>query len=418
MSPGNRRSGINLRVAILIAFAALVLASAAMASPQRADAPITAQAGDDDIATLLEIAEKAYEREMCPQVIAQLREVEARAPERVDGVSYYRWGYCSAKQKQPDAEKYYLEARKRLDEAASSPDARLDTHFYRVNSLVNLELEEDARNAAKEAVSRWEKGTLVVPAEDPEAWFRLGKLFRDAGDPKGAAEPFSRALGLVEQGGHTLRAAYIERIARGAVDAGDGELGARATALLKDSSSEGPEELLRLGRVEVGAGKLDEARQTFQRARAAGGDAGMQAQYSMEAVKRGQEVRKKGLEPTTSLADGRPLADLDRGELRSEIAALIGPIGEALQGAAIEVPRRSGKGTKPAPAPDVAKRLSELQAQLSGLLLESVRRGAPLREWAVSGGFAHLVHNELTKIFVAERRKQRAEESAKAPDKP
>ncbi|RMF72027.1 MAG: hypothetical protein D6738_12425, partial [Acidobacteria bacterium] len=287
-----------------------------------------------------------------------------------------------------------------------------EAHFYLVNALLNLGRVEEARRAAGEAVARWKAGRLTVAQDRPDAWFRLGKRFRDAGDDKGALEPFRRALDAEVAHPGTLRDAYLERIADGARAAGDTALARRAQALLDARRPGDPENLLRAARTALAEGRLDEARAAFNALRRRRGDLGMAAQYAAMVIDRIEEVRKADLEPATSLADGTPLAEVDdlAGALRETAARAFA----ALDGEAVEKPRKKAKGVRLVPSAQARRELLLVEAEFAGLLREAVVRGAPLREWAVQGGYAPLIHHRWTKLFAQRAEKRRAAKAAPA----
>ena len=69
-------------------------------------------------------------------------------------------------------------------------------------------------------------------------------------------------------------------------------------------------------------------------------------------------------------------------------------------GHTVEVPRKKGIGSRPAPNPEDAAALKTLQGRFTGLLLDAVRRQAPLQEWCVVDGYPPLVHNPWATLYV------------------
>ncbi len=350
-------------------------------------------------------AAAAYEAGRCADVLAAFGGLSAAETDALDGVSLYRWGFCAGAMRQGDAFAYYRRAAEKLQTEAASPYAPLDVHFYRVNALLNLDLAADARAAAALAVERWNAGTLTVPQEDPTAWFRLGKLHYDAGDIAGSMVPFGRALDLAEENPGSLRSAYLERIANYAQQAGDEKTMARANDLLLGSpgtaSGESPAQR---ARALVRAGRYAEARDLLEPLTRDRGDLGMTAQYTIGALDRAGEVLARGaqLDPRASSAEG---SETYPGSMSLE-AALVTTGQEAWaaigSGRVVEAPRknRALPGTRPVASRTTIEQLTPIEARFAGLLLDAVGSGAPLREWAVQGGFAPLVLQPWERLVV------------------
>lgn len=359
-----------------------------------------AQAPADDVQAMVTRIAGAYENGRCAQVVAFCDQLAQQDPDAIDGITHYRWGFCQARIRRGDPAVHYERAAEMLTQAVSGDGGGgLEEHFYRVNALINLQRPADAVAAARDAVKAWNEGYLLLSEGDPTSWFRLGKLFRDAGDLSGALDPFARALDLAESG-HRLRDAYVERIARGAREAGDQALAARASALLGERAAATPADQLRLARTRLAAGDLAGAREAFLQADQAQGSAGMVGQYALEALDRAEEVRSWGLEPVRVLPDGSALATLPLDRLQRELieASRLGY--EIIGRPTVERPRKKGSGTRPGATPENIDAIREHQARFAGLLLEALRRGAPIREWSVQGGFGPLIHHRWLKLHL------------------
>ncbi len=380
-----------------------VLALALLAVPAAGSAPAGTGGPDAALAAMSRAAE-SYEAGRCAEVLAAFETLDEAARAGLDGLAHYRWGYCTGALRRGDPVPHYREAA-RLLSAAAGTSQDLGTHFYLVNALLNLGRADEAAAAARRAVALWKSGRLTVPQGRPNAWFRLGKLFRDAGDAKGALDPFRRALDAEVTHAGTLRTAYLERIADGARQAGDVALAERAQSLLDARRPGDPKNLVRRARTLLAADKLDEAQAAFDAVRRRGGDLGMAAQYASSVIDRIREVRKEGLEPATALADGTPLAEVT--DLAAALRDAAGRASQALAGPAEERRRRKGEGVRFVPTPAAKAELLLVQAEFVGLLREAAVRGAPLREWAVQGGYAPLIHHRWIKLF-----RQRAEQAA------
>lgn len=350
-------------------------------------------------------AAAAYDAGRCAEVLSLLEGLPADAAAALDGVSLYRWGFCAGSTGRGDAYSYYRRAAEKLQAETAAPGAPLDAYFYRVNALLNLDLTSEAAAAAKQAVERYQAGTLTVPQDDAGAWFRLGKLFNDAGDPQGAMTPFGRALDAAAARPGALRTAYLERIANAARLAGNDAIAQRANALLLPAGSgpgAAPDNPLQRMRALVRAGQYDEASKLLTELARDRGDLGMIAQYAQGALDRVREVTARGgrPEPRASV-EGRSYP----GTLSLEEAlAATGREGWAAigEGRVVEVPRknRSLPGTRPAASAETMERLLPIESRFAGLLLDAVSSGAPLREWAVQGGFAPLILQPWERLVI------------------
>ncbi len=372
----------------------LVLCVAVPAAGRAADAPQSVTA------TQIERAAKAYDQGNCREVLAAFGAVPNAEQElSLDGLSQYRWGYCLGATGQPGGPERYKRASEVLVLETQSKAARLEAYFYGVNALLNLDRRDEAARIAQLALERYRGGTLTVPADEPQSWFQLGKLFRDAGDPKGALEPFTRALTEAEKGRRTLRSAYLERIADAAGEQHDGELGRRALALLARNSP-GTESGPQQARLLVAEGRLQEARDTFARSARGAGDAASDAQYAVALLDRALELGPQ-LKPVTVDGSGQPLTGLSRDDLRKLAADAARDGYAAMTGRVVEVPRPNGKpGTRPMPAPEDAVRVGAAEARWSGALIEALRRGQSLQEWAVQDGYPALFFAPWSSLFV------------------
>lgn len=350
----------------------------------------------DEAEALVERIASAYEESQCARVVTLCEQLERRWPESVDGVTLYRWGFCESRAGRGSPDRYERAA-SLLGKRVAAGRAGLDHHFYRVNALINLRRSEQAVDAAEQAVESWESGSLTVDEDDPAAWFRLGKLHRDSGNLEGAMEPFARALELAEQGA-ALRDAYVERIARGAREAGQPDLAGRAAELLASRDPQAPGAALRLARTRLAAGDLDGARRAFRQARGASGPAGMTAQYGLRAIRRAKQVERWGRDPITELSDGRPLSGLALKELQRELSETAAEAFRVIRRPTVERARKRGPGTRPGASPETIRLVKEVQSRFAGLLVEALRRGAPLRAWSVQGGFGPLIYHDWFKL--------------------
>lgn len=356
-----------------------------------------AQAPASPVPGLIDRAARAYEAGNCPEVLAALEAIpEPNRALAVDGVSHYRWGFCLAALRRPGAEAHYRDAAALLGEEARGKATRVEAPFYQVNALLNLGKPDDARAAAAAATQRWSQGTLTVAADDPTGWFQLAKLFRDAGNPQGALEPARRAMAAHAKGPRRLRAAYLERIADLALEQKDVELARQANEALGGATGPGAE--LREARVRIAAGDLAGAKALLDPAARRAGEAATDARYVVAALDRVLELEGWGLAPVAPAGAGASLAldDVRRG-LGETARAASAAIDRANP---VEMPKLRGPGTRPGPSPAFERELRDLQARFAGFLVEALRRGAPLQEWAVVDGYPQLLHNPWLAVFV------------------
>ncbi len=373
---------------------------------------VSSSAEGPDLEALRAKARAAYDQGRCEVVLATYNEVGMRDGLLIEGVDNYRIGFCIAYLNRGDPTSYYEAAARELAEATTAPSAGLMSYFYQVNALLNLHRNEEATLAARRAIERFEAGQLVVPEDEAESWFRLGKLFRDAGDPKGALVPFDQALDAAEKG-HMIRAPYLERIARGAGDAGDAKLARRAGALLAASSSGDRDASLRLGRVMLSAGDLSSAKTAFGAAAKARGEAGLAGQYSLRIVNRVEELEHWQIPLLETLPDGRALSALAPTDLQEELAKAAQVAFLAMQGRAAEAPRKNKPGTRPVPLPETTRAMHDAQQVFASLARIAIQRGYPIREWAIGGGYTPLLYHPWRRIFVNHIRQQRQDQLIK-----
>ncbi|UCF67014.1 MAG: hypothetical protein JSV80_14705 [Acidobacteriota bacterium] len=394
---------VSLLGPLFFALVASGLAFLAAVSPARGQAA----SPPAEVLDQLERAGEAYEAGQCSRVLAIYAAIERDQPGQLDGIAHYRRGFCSEFLGRGPGRPDYQAAAALLADEVQHPTAPLEAHFYRVNALLNLEQVDQSKAAAQQAVAAWKAGSLLVAQDSPDAWFRLGKLFRDAGDGPGAVEPFRRALETAEKRQLPLRTAYLERIVRAAREVNAGQLLLMASKELEKVAPQSPRASIGLARARLAQGDLNGARETYGALKSERGDVGMEAQYALAAIDRAEEVSEAGLAPMRELADGRPLSSLSIEELRESLVSLVKDVANAMSGPAIEVPRKRRPGTRMAPAPELRDELWDLQARFSGVLLECAQRGVPMREWAISHGFAQLVYSPLEKVFVHQQRERR-----------
>ena len=140
------------------------------------------------------------------------------------------------------------------------------------------------------------------------------------------------------------------------------------------------------------------------------GEVALAAKYASQVLIRAQELSTWGLSPATTTEDGRSLGALEQGELTSQVAAASREAWEAFSGRSVEVPRKKRPGTRPAPHPETARAMHQAQAHLTGVLIEAIKRGAPLREWNVKLGIGPLLFHPWKKLFVQQANKTRADQ--------
>ena len=347
----------------------------------------------------------AYDAGRCTQVLGIFEALPEASVAALDGVSHYRWGFCMGSLRKGSPLEQYRESARKLAVEAAAEDASVDAFFYRVNALLNVQEGDEARKAAASAVERWKGGTLTVAQDDARAWFRLGKLHRDAGKAKDAKEPFQRALALHGKNSPKLNEAYLQRIADGLRAAGDDEGAVKALSALQSLRPADPQSALREARTLVAGGDYEGARKLVQKARAGRGDTAMLAQYTFYSIERLQELAKWDLLPAESLADGTPIVEAD---LRAELTASAREAFQTFQGAYVEVPRKKDKSqTRIQPTDETSDQMHITQSIFCGLLKEAVLRGAPLREWAIADGYAPLIHHPWRRLFRQQAQKRK-----------
>ncbi len=364
--------------------------------------------GTDPISAQIDRAAKAYDQGDCQEVLAAF--LALPDPEHdlaLDGLSQYRWGFCAGLLRQGDPGPHFRAAADILADELKSPNPRLEAFFYRTNALLNLKRQDEAAATARAAIERWTAGKLTVPADDAGAWFQLGKLFVDGGDAKGAAPHFRRALDAAAAAHKPLRQAYVERIADFALAQRDSVLARKAADALSTADPNSLPAMERSGRLLVALGDYTAARDRLRQALRVPGEAAVDVQYMAAALDRVLEVSQWGEKPRETLPEGRPVSGLTDEELKAALRDCAKAF-QDVNGPVVEVPRPTGAGTRPAPHPEVAARLHEIQTRFAGLLVEAMRRQASLQEWSVPDGYAMLIHTPWANAFIQKVDKDRA----------
>jgi hypothetical protein len=373
------------RVGVSVSICALLFFATAIAAPSA------------DVATVSARAAEAYDAGDCARVLTLYEGVAENERSALDGLSHYRWGFCLGALRRGDPQAHFRRAVEALS-AATKNGGSLDERFYLVNAHLNLRETDEARAQANAAVEAYRAGSLSVPENDPNAWFRLGKLFREAGRLEEATTPYRRAIETAAKEGNELSDAYLERIADGARIAGDLELAKTAQEMLTGGEPpKSPRDLLREGRRLVADEKYEQARELFNEARKARGAVGMIAQYSEQTVERILEVQRFGLAPATTLPDGTPIDVVDLRPALAEGAQRAWKV--IREGETKEVKRKRGEGTRLAPTDETKQEIWLNQAEFVGLLRRGVLVGADLRGWAIADGYAPLIHKKWIRIF-------------------
>jgi tetratricopeptide (TPR) repeat protein len=406
-----------------------ILLLALLAAPGASSAGETQSRGD-----------AAYEAGRFSEALAAYRQAEAAG--ELDGVGLYRMGYCvGAVERNGEASReVYARAAERLNEESARSGASLETHFYRVNVLLNLGREEEARQAALRGVEAAEAGAFAERTGGT-AWFRIGKIYRDAGKGPEALVPLARALEAWERDGQAVPA-YVERIVSFALEEADSRLARRGTALLartpggRDRAARAELALL------VREGSLAEAR-----AFAATGALRVSPtdqRYVESLLDRLADRDGQPVPLPTELSDGRPLRRLEAEEVRAELigasrslALLVArpPRWLALRQAQLQATSVAGQallGGTALPCPGAAlladRRLSAILGrevlgrlgpeELRGpgwtaeersevvrayrlflaLAQEALIRAAPLRAWATEGRYAPFLFKPLPRL--------------------
>lgn len=365
---------------------------------------------DNRITEAINQAARAYENGDCQGVLAALGSLPRQEEDLAfDGLSQYRLGYCTNLLRRGNGQQNYAKAAEILGLELTTPAARLEAYFYRVNALFNLQKESEAVSAAQLARTRWKAGQLTIASEEPQAWFMLGKLLADSGNADEALEPFGKAVTLVEKG-EKLRPAYLERILLLAAQRRNGDLARRAQTLLGNSESSAGISFPRAGLVQMASGAWEEALATFTAASNRPGETAASISYAKGVLERTIELKTWGLAILDKLPDGRNISDLRNDELQKALGSLTAETSPLFTGLLVEVPRAKKPGTSPAPDLPIQAKLRDGQQRMVPLLLEAVRRQLPLQEWAISGGYQQQVLLNWNAVFVQRNTGQRSQQ--------
>ncbi|MFN7966597.1 MAG: hypothetical protein U0V87_13010 [Acidobacteriota bacterium] len=136
----------------------------------------------------------------------------------------------------------------------------------------------------------------------------------------------------------------------------------------------------------IEARRWDEAKAMLDPAGRGQSDEAVAARYAAGVVERARGSMRE-LPFGTMNAQGKPFASLSDEDLLQAVGEAGAAGYRAMGGASRELARKRQGGTRAVPAPETAEQMHQAQATFVGALLEALRRGAPLQEWAVQGGF-------------------------------
>ncbi len=115
-----------------------------------------------------------------------------------DGVTSYKIAYCYMKTGDNEKEKEFLDIATASLQNESSQTPSLENHFYLANCYINLGKKDDAIEASKKTTELYENGALGK-LKDATSFFRIGKVYIDAGNLEKAIEHYRKAYLLSEK---------------------------------------------------------------------------------------------------------------------------------------------------------------------------------------------------------------------------
>ncbi|MEW5807131.1 MAG: tetratricopeptide repeat protein [Acidobacteriota bacterium] len=127
-----------------------------------------------------------------------------------DGITLYKISFCYMKAGDREKEKEFLNRAVKKLQQESSRKPTLDNLFYLANCYVNLNMREEWLDTSRKAIDLYEKGQLKK-VKDSLSFFRIGKIYLDAGNNEKAAEHYRKAFELNKKN-KLLPPEYIRRI--------------------------------------------------------------------------------------------------------------------------------------------------------------------------------------------------------------
>jgi tetratricopeptide (TPR) repeat protein len=288
-----------------------------------------------------------------------------------DGELFYQLAYVYEFKSMADKSRSYREkAIPLLEKKARSKRGSLESWYYLTAVYANLDRTDEVAKAAREGIARYGEKT-GLSAEDQ---FRLGRLYQFAGDGSRGAAVYRRAVEAFEASAHPNAVLFALALLADARTDFSSRRYAEASkkfdraAPLAPWLAPSPYERALL---HLGAGELDKAAAEFAQVR----DENLltEAQYGADVARR---LGGAG-GATDKTSEGKSFMELDNAAL-----------GEAIQKAAdgLKAARdaeSAGKGG------GETRRASE--RLFFSLVAEWMLRGNPIREQALSGGYADLI---------------------------
>ncbi len=288
-----------------------------------------------------------------------------------DGDLYYQLGYIYDRKGRPEKSREFREkALPLLQERSASRDGTLETWYYLTALYANLNRPEEMKKAAAEGIRRFGE----APGLGGEDLFRLGRLYQFAGEGGKGAAAYHRAVEAFEGGedpNPTFRSLALladARTDRGSRHYADASRKFQQAAALSPGNAPPPFDL---ALAHLGAGELDQAKGEFDRVQDP--DRSSEAQYGADLARRLKEAGG-ALDRTP---DGKTPMELDNTALEAALRSAAESLRKAREAPA------SGKGA--AGSDRAPERL------FFSLAAEWMLRGNPIREAALSGGYADLI---------------------------
>jgi tetratricopeptide (TPR) repeat protein len=288
-----------------------------------------------------------------------------------DGELFYQLGYVYDLKAMADKSRSYREkAIPLLEKKARSKQGTLESWYYLTAVNANLNRSDDVAKAAREGIARFGEKT-GLSAEDQ---FRLGRLYQFAGDGSRGAAAYRRSVEAFEASAHPNAVLFALALLADARTDFSAHRYAEASKKFDRAASLAPwlaPTPYETALSHLGGGELEKAAAEFAQER----DENLvtEAQYGADVARR--LVAAGGATDKTS--EGKNLMELDNAAL-----------GEAIQ--------RAADGLKAARAADPAGKGGGEKARAServffSLVAEWMLRGNPIREQALSGGYADLI---------------------------
>jgi tetratricopeptide (TPR) repeat protein len=288
-----------------------------------------------------------------------------------DGEVYYQLAFIyDLKGQAEKAREFREKAGPLLEKRIASSNAPLESYYYLTALYFNLQKGEEMKAAAEHGIAKF-GGAQDLSGSD---LFRLGRLYQFQGRGDLSAASYHRAVERFEKEPEPNSILYSLALdADGRTDFQSHRFAdaRRKLDLSSQLNPKAPDSSFRRGLARLGAGDLDGAAALFAQVRDE--EHLTEAQYALDLVR---HLKLLG-GPTTVDAAKKPLMEMDDAFLE-----------QAIRSAADAVRKSRAEAST---GPESSKAIQESERIFFSLTWEWMIRGKPIRETALSSGYADLI---------------------------